>query len=269
MREQVLSLGFSVPSFLLSDAEPEQSGEVRIANHKDAAFEGTLRVEAPDGFAVAPAASEIKLASGQKTVLTLEASVAKKGERGTYPVVVKLLRKDGTVEWEQRSEIDYLANRGRIVVKAAEDAYVGKSFPNVNRGTTGTLNVDGGHARMGDDSHHIAYLKFRLSVPGKPVSATLKLTNAGNPTGDSGNVCLVAEPWSETKITYDTRPKPGKVLAKIGRVAEHQVVVLPLKLSLEGKAELSVVIEPTSCDGVNYIAREGGKPAELVVEYEQ
>ena len=40
-----------------------------------------------------------------------------------------------------------------------------------------------------------------------------------------------------------------------------------MKVDLAGKSELSLVIDPTSCDGVNYISREGGKPAELVVEY--
>ena len=42
---------------------------------------------------------------------------------------------------------------------------------------------------------------------------------------------------------------------------------LPLDLSLTAGQELNLAIDPTSCDGVNYISREGGKPAELVVEY--
>ena len=182
-------------------------------------------------------------------------------------MTIRLLRPDGAVEWEQQAAIEYLADRDRMVVKVAEDAYVGQSWASVNRGDTATLAVDGGHAKMGDESHHIAYLKFKLDVPGKPVSAVLRLYNAGNPSGSAGKVCLVTEPWSETKITYASRPKPGQALAKIGRVSEHQVVELPLGLSLEGKKELSLVIEPTSCDGVDYIAREGAKPAELIVEY--
>jgi hypothetical protein len=42
-----------------------------------------------------------------------------------------------------------------------------------------------------------------------------------------------------------------------------------LQVSLAGKTELSLVIDPTNCDGVDYISREGGKPPELLVEYEE
>jgi hypothetical protein len=120
---------------------------------------------------------------------------------------------------------------------------------------------------MGDHHHSIAYLKFRLNVDGKPRSAVLRLHNAGNPTGNSGQVRLVTDSWSEKTVTYNARPNLGDVVAKIGPVAENQIVELPLKLSLEGTAELSLAIDPTGNDGVNYISREGGKPAELVVEY--
>jgi hypothetical protein len=30
---------------------------------------------------------------------------------------------------------------------------------------------------------------------------------------------------------------------------------------------LSLALDPTGCDGINYVSREGGKPAELIVEY--
>jgi len=112
---------------------------------------------------------------------------------------------------------------------------------------------------MGDHHHSIAYLRFHVAVGGKPVSAVLRLY--------SGQVRLVAEPWSEKSVTYEARPKLGDVVAKIGPVVENQIVELPLELSLEDNQELSLAIDPTSCDGINYISREGGKPAELVVEY--
>ena len=47
------------------------------------------------------------------------------------------------------------------------------------------------------------------------------------------------------------------------------MVELPLKLPLAGLKELCLVIDPTSCDGIDYTARESVKPAELVVEYEK
>jgi len=77
----------------------------------------------------------------------------------------------------------------------------------------------------------------------------------------------VTEPWSEKSVTYQRRPKLGDTVAKIGSVTENQVMEIPLALSLKGRQELSLAIDPTSCDGLGYISREGGKPPELVVEY--
>ena len=68
VREQVLTLGFAVP-LLLSNAQPEQAGRLVIANHKEGDFGGTLRVEAPPGFAVTPAQTQVRIPSGQRTTL--------------------------------------------------------------------------------------------------------------------------------------------------------------------------------------------------------
>jgi hypothetical protein len=95
----------------------------------------------------------------------------------------------------------------------------------------------------------------------------LRLVNGDNPSVDSGNVRLVTEPWSETGVTYQNRPKLGDVVGKIGRVAENQVIEIPLQMAFEGNQELSLALDPTSCDGLGYIAREGGQPPELIVEY--
>jgi hypothetical protein len=51
-------------------------------------------------------------------------------------------------------------------------------------------------------------------------------------------------------------------------VSENQVVERVLGVDLSGKKELSLAIDPTTCDGVDYLSRESGKPAELIVEYE-
>jgi hypothetical protein len=105
-------------------------------------------------------------------------------------------------------------------------------------------------------------------VPGKPLSARLRIHNAGNPTADSGRICLVTDPWSEKTVTYRNRPKVGRQLARLGRVTENQVVQCPLAVDLQGRTELSLVIDPTSIDGVDYLPRESDQPPELVVEYD-
>jgi len=269
VREAVLTLGVTVPSFVLSDADTEREGEMRLANHRDAEFAGTLRLAAPDGFTVTPAEMPVKLAAGTTAKLTLKAAVARAMPRGKYAIALTLVRPDGTTEWAGRADIEHLGPRARLVVQAAEDAHVTKGSATANFGAAKVLLVDAGDTAAGDHDHAIAYLKFRLHIPGKPVSATLRLFNAGNPTGASGNVCFVTAPWDEKAVTYDTRPSLGKVVAKLGAVNEDQVVEAPLALDLAGLAELSLAIDPVSLDGVDYLSREAGKAAELVVEYEK
>jgi outer membrane protein assembly factor BamB len=273
IRETVLSVGVLLPSFVLQDAKPEQQAQIKLANFKEQPFDGALRLDAPEGFTVTPRETSLQLASGSRATLAVTARVARKGKRRKLPVAVRLIRKDGGVEWTGETAIDYLGTLGRLTAKAAEDAWVRHADPDNNRGDERQIAVDGGNPKFGDHGHALAYLKFTFDLPGKPVRARLRLYNAGNPTGDSGRVRLTAAPWSEKAVTYNNRPKPGTELVKIGRVQANQVVELaldPAKLALQPKpkAQLSLVIEPTGCDGVNYISREGGKPAELIIEYE-
>jgi hypothetical protein len=197
----------------------------------------------------------------------LKAVVARKGSAAKYPVGIELTLPDGTTECRRAAELEYLGDLRRTVLKAVEDTHAYHRSSTTNFATSQSLNVDGGDRQMGDHHHSIAYLKFRIDVEGKPVSALLRLYNAGNPTGNSGQIRLVGEPWTEKQVTYDTRPKLGDVAAQIGAVTENQVVEIPLEIPLKAGQELNLAIDPTSNDGVNYISREGGRPAELVVEY--
>jgi hypothetical protein len=266
-REKVLTLGLGVPTFLLNDAAPEQEGELLIVNNKSHDFAGTLRIESPDGFNIAPSETQLKIPSGQRATVKLKAAVAQKGEAAKHAVSIALVEANGSVASECETELEYLGDLRRTVLKAAEDTHAQQLAPDKNNATATALNVDGGDRKLGDHHHSVAYLKFRVDVEGKPVSAMLRLYNAGNPTGNSGQIRLIESPWKETDVTYESLPKLGKILAKIGPVTENQVLEIPLEFTPASNQEVGLAIEPTGCDGVNYITREGGKPAELVVEY--
>ncbi len=269
VRETVLTAGLISPSFLLNRTQPSAAKQVRIANHKKTDFEGVLRVRAPAGFTARPLEVGVRLAAGNTQAVTVTVSATPEAKRGDYPLAFRLVRRDGGLEIEGKNEIEFLGNRQRMVVKAVSDVYVGASFPKTRRANTGTILVDGGNRVVGDESHHVAYLKFPIEVPGKPLSAVLRIFNASNPTSNGGNVCLVTEPWDEKTISYETRPAPGRILGNIGPVASTATLEIPLKISLEGKSELGLAIDPVNCDGTDYITIEGGKPAELVVEYQE
>lgn len=268
VRERVTSLGSTVPDFLLSTLAPEASGELRLANLRETPFEGTLEITAPEGFAVEPKQAKVSLAAGGRTAIAL--AVALRGEvaAGKYELPIKLVTADGAVELERSAHLEHLGRRARIVLTPTEDAFVSQRYPDRNQGTGTTLLVDGGDAKMGDSDHSLALLKFRLDVPGKPIEGRLRIHNAGNPTGNSGRVCLADGAWTETGVTYATRPKASKELARLGPVSENQAIEVPIKADLSGKTELSLIIDPTSTDGVDYLSRESAKPPELTIEYE-
>ena len=183
---------------------------------------------------------------------------------------VKLARADGATEAEKIAPLEYLGPRGRVVVKAAEDSYASNRSQAQNYGHEANILVDGGDQKMGDQSHNIGYLKFPVDIPGKSASVTLRIhvSATGHAQSvDSGMIHLPDGAWEEYKLDYAHRPKPGRRVGTLGKVDNNVWVERKLDLELEGKTELSLVLEPTGCDGATYYAREGGRPPELVIEY--
>jgi outer membrane protein assembly factor BamB len=268
VRQKVLGLGCLVPEFELSESTPRATGEIRLGNIRDVAFAGRLEIQSPADFEVTPASRDVTVEAGQRVSLPLELAVRGKPARGVYTVQARLLRSDGSQELSESIRVEYLGSRNRVVLRAAEDATVLQRYSEINRGTTTTLGVDGGERKMGDLGHTLSYLKFLVDVPGKPVSLRLRLTASNNPSVDAGRVCLVDGPWGEESITYSNRPALGRELARLGNVGENETIERVLNVDMAGQKELSLAIDPTSCDGLDFLSREGAHPPELIVEYE-
>lgn len=267
-RQKMLSPGCTVPRFLVSVPMPRQTQNAALANFCEELFRGTLELDAPEGFAVSPQRVTVELSSGTRQQVPVEVSLAGDVAAGKYRLVARLVRSDGTLALESSSEIEHLGRRGRVVLPATADAHVVERYAARNFGSATQMLVDGGDQKMGDRDHALCYLRFRLDVPGKPVKVVLRLVNAGNPTGDSGRVCLVEGPWDEKKLTYENRPPAGRELARLGAVAANQVVEVPLDIEVAHGGELSLVVDPASTDGTDYLSRESTRPPGLVVEFE-
>jgi len=270
-RESVLHVGMALPTLTLSDLEPDTEGQVKIGNHTDAEFVGTLQVDAPSTLAVTVPQPQVRLAPGQAITMPLQVKVAKKGPKAALKLALRLLRQDGTVEHEGMATVTYLGPRGRATILASEDTYVSAGAPTINYGHNATFLVDGGESKMGDRTHNIAYLKFPIDVPGKPVSALLRIyvpTGGHTQSSDSGRIKLVTEQWEEYKITFQNRPTPGKEIGSVGKVDQGQWVERKLDVDLTGMKTLSIALDPVNTDGANYVAREGQQKPELVVEFE-
>jgi hypothetical protein len=269
VRERFVGVGCTPPEFTVNNKHPEQSGEVRLANLRDEPLAGTLRFSPPPGWKITPHEVTGPLAAGERKAVSVRIAADVGVAAGRYTVLLQWLRPDGAVELERTIRVEHLGPLARATIPVVEDAHVVQRYGTRNFGTAGVLLVDAGAAQMQDQDHSQAFLKFRLAVPGKPVSVRLRLTNVGNPTGDSGRVCLVTEPWDEKKVTYASRPALGRELARLGAVSGNEVVERQLDLDLTGQQEVSLALDPTSTDGVDYLSRESGTPAVLIVEYEE
>jgi hypothetical protein len=271
IRERVLHVGTAVPKLTVSDPQPEAEGETQLSTRTEREFPGTVKLTVPAGLAVTPAEFPLKLATNEQFAQKVKLSVARKGTPIAGVLKVQLVRADGTIETEREAPAEYLGARGRITFLADADTYVCAGQGTTNYGHSASLLVDGGSSAMGDESHNVGLLRFVLKIPGRPVSARLRIhvaASAAAESSDSGRICVVDEPWDENKVTYKDRPKPGAEVGRLGKVENDAWEERELKVDLTGRTELSLMLDPTSCDGANYISREGKVPAELVVEYE-
>lgn len=266
-REQVLTLGLSAPSFLLSNAESRKEREIIVVNHKENDVKGSLAIVAPEGFNITADQTQLDIPAGTRKTITVQAGVGENAEAGEHLLKVKLLSADGRLENEQQAKLTHLGSRDRAVLETVADAHVMQRAPHENFATSGRLLVDGGDRKMEDHHHSITYLKFPLQVDGTPLLAKLRIRNGGNPSGDSGQIRVVTDNWTETSVTYNNRPQVGKAVANVGSVGEDQSIECPLNLSLKGRDQLSLAIVPTTRDGLHYISREGDQAPELIVEY--
>jgi len=271
IRERVLHVGMAVPKLSVSDPQPEAEGKLEFSNRTDRDFAGTVKLTVPEGLTITPASFPLQLAMNQQFAQTVKLSVGRKGAPVSGVLKAQLVRADGTIEAERDAAVEYLGARGRVTFYATADSYVCAGQGATNYGHSANLLVDGGSATMGDESHNTGLLKFALQIPGRPVSVKLRLHTApseASESGDSGRICVVDELWDENKVTYASRPRLGAEVGKLGAVARDVWEERVLKVDLTGKTELSLALDPTSCDGANYISREGKLAPELVVEYE-
>ncbi|MGY8672975.1 MAG: CBM96 family carbohydrate-binding protein, partial [Verrucomicrobiia bacterium] len=156
-----------------------------------------------------------------------------------------------------------------ISLKATADASVGAKYPDRNEGASTILGMDGGAGAMQDESYSMLFLKFDLSkIPGKPLAAKLRLKCLGPGSQDAGNVYVVSTDWKESEITYSNKPGPKRRIAKIGPVKPKETIERTLVLGAGTNGEFSILIRPTSTDGIRYGSSESKDFPELIVAYE-
>jgi len=144
-----------------------------------------------------------------------------------------------------------------VTLTATADTYASSGAAGTNYGTSAMLGVD-------NSPVEVAYLKFDLTpYAGKTIqSATLQLVSAGSGSTGKQNVKRVADDgWTETGVTYNSRPALGTTIGTLGPTATNTSYSVPLTAAgLAGDlgSQLSLGLDTSSSDGLDLNSREAG-----------
>jgi hypothetical protein len=119
----------------------------------------------------------------------------------------------------------------------------------------------------GTNENYEGYLKFTVSgVIGSVQSATLRVYSTSG-TVDGPAVYATTNNWTETGITWNTRPaRTSAGMDDKGAIATGVWVEYNVTALITGDGTYSFVLVTTSTDSVSFSSREGSQPPQLVLK---
>jgi hypothetical protein len=165
-----------------------------------------------------------------------------------------------------RSQGDTPAASAQLTFAPDADAFVVAADPNANAGTMAHLLVDGGQ-----DPEVASYLRFTVSGITAPIErATLRLwVRENGTTRDGPDVRSTGIEWTETDLTWNTRPYPaGAALDDTGPLDPGTWVEYDVTAAVSGDGSIAFVLVAQSSDGAVFVSREGEHPPQLVITLE-
>lgn len=154
-----------------------------------------------------------------------------------------------------------------ITLNPAHDAFVNSSAPDSTYGASGLLQLRGG-----DDTVIESYLQFHVAgLPGPVEQAVLRL-HVHDPGTTPTEVLLAGNDWSETSVTWATRPPVIAGVAAGGEGAPAGAwVELDLTSVITGDGVYSLALLTEGDDQIDYLSKDSaqatGRP-ELVLTYQ-
>jgi len=148
-----------------------------------------------------------------------------------------------------------------LTVLASADSYVREAKVNSNYGKNVQLWVAAGTGVAQE-----SYLKFTVSgVSGTLQSATLRVYSTSG-TVDGPAVYATTSTWTETGITWNTRPaRTSAGMDDKGAIATGVWIEYNVTPLVMGNGTYSFVLVTTSTDSVSFSSREGSQPPQLVL----
>ena len=148
-----------------------------------------------------------------------------------------------------------------LTFTASADARVEEAYPGTNYGASSTLRADGG-----SDPDVESYLRFSVTGVTGPVHTARLRVYATSGTSNGPAVYATANEWSETGITWSTRPaRAGGALDDRGAVATSAWVEYDLSALIKGNGTYNLVLATDSTDGISLSSRQGSYSPQLVL----
>jgi parallel beta-helix repeat protein len=154
-----------------------------------------------------------------------------------------------------------VASSSSLAFIANADSYVRETSVNSNYGTSVQLWMDGDTG-----ASYETYLKFSVSgIAGTIQSATLRVYSTSS-TVDGPTVYATTNDWTETGVTWNTRPaRTSSELDDKAAIATGVWVEYNVTTVITGDGTYSFALVSTSTDAVSFSAREGSQPPQLVL----
>ncbi|MBK7453902.1 MAG: DNRLRE domain-containing protein [Anaerolineales bacterium] len=145
---------------------------------------------------------------------------------------------------------------------ASADSYVRDASPTSNYGMNVQLWVD-----SGTNENYEGHLMFTVSGVSEPVqSATLRVYSTSS-TVDGPAVYATTNNWTETGITWNTRPaRTSAGLDDKGAIATGVWVEYNVTALMTGDGSYSFVLVMTSTDAISFSTHEGSQPPQLILK---
>ena len=184
---------------------------------------------------------------------------------GTYTVELTVSNSAGSSTLTKTNFITVSPQGGGspVTFMPTDDAFVRSNFPNQTAGEQPTLRA---YRNPPTETH--SYLKFSVTGVTGPVSSVKLRLRVSDASATAGRIYAVANTtWSESTITWATKPEMGALLASGGSAPLGAWVEFDLGTSIAGNGAYTVVLKDGGTDGVWYSSKEGSSPPQLVVTF--
>jgi hypothetical protein len=236
---------------------PTTTAVVQAVNSQQASISLTAQ-DQPSGSGVAATYYQVDGVSPQFTPYTGPIVVP-------FSSVVHFLSVDRAGNTEAPQEVTPSNMQSTVTFAADADARVEQEDPTDNYGTSGTLRIEA--SDPGDDEAIESYVRFTVvGLQGPVQQAKLRLYATTNGTTVGSEVYGVTGSWTETGITWNTRPgRSSTPIATSGGVSAGSWVDYDVTSFVTGNGTFSFALVAPSDDGVSFSSRQGTALPELVI----